>query len=73
MPEVGNTPPMTRTQIRTDRIKATAEIVMRSADISSGENLPAWIATVAPAGKENAITGAERADLPRGRIRNDCR
>ena len=55
---------MTRTPSRTDRIETTAEVITRSADISSGENTTTWMAAVAPAGKENAIPVAETIGLP---------
>ena len=72
MPEGAVTPPMMTTPSRTNRVGATTGVATRAAYIGSGEKIPTWAATVAPAEKENAIAGAETAGLPRGGIRNGC-
>ena len=73
MPEKAVTPPMMTTPSQTNHRGATTGVVTHAANIGSGEKTPTWTGIVAPAEKETAITGAETAGLPRGRIRNGCR
>ena len=73
MPESADTPPMIMTTIRIVRVGATTEVATRATDVRSGEKTPTRTATVAPAEKNAAPTGAETVSLPQGEIRNGCR